>query len=185
MESLVRMKKVLALVWDFVTKVPQSGWLKHTFLRYLKVRICKINAFTDSMSVSHYLTPQFSSVAQSCLTLWHHGLQHTRHPCPSPTPGVYSHSCTLSRRSHPTISPSVVPFSSSLQSFLPSGSFQMSQFFTSGSRSTEVSATTLVLPMNIQDCCSLGWTGWISLKSKGPSRLFSNTTIQRHQYLGT
>ena len=139
----------------------------------------------SQMQCQCYTILHLSLVAQSCLTLWHHALEHTRLPCPSPTPEVYSHSCTLSRQCHPTISPSVIPFSSSLQSFPPSGSFQMSQFFTSGGQSTEVSATTLVLPMNIQDWCPLGWTGWIFLKSKGLSRLFSSTTIQKHQFFGT
>ena len=106
-------------------------------------------------------TVQFSSVAQSCPTLWSHEPQHTRSPCPSPTPGVYPKSCPLSRWCHPTISSSVIPFSSCLQSFSASGSFQMSQFFTSGGQSTGVSASTSVLPMNTQDWPPLGWTGWI------------------------
>ena len=95
-----------------------------------------------------------------------HGLQHARPPCPSPTPGVYSNSSPLSRWCHPTISSSVVPFSSCLQSFPASGSFQMSQLFESGDQSIGVSASTSVLPMNTQDWSPLGWTGWISLQSK-------------------
>ena len=106
---------------------------------------------------------QFSSVAQSCMTLQPHGLQHTILPCPSPTPGAYSNSCPLSRWCHLTVSSSVVPFFSHLQSFPISGSFQMSQFFTSGGQSIGVSASTSVLPMNIQDWFPLGWTSWISL----------------------
>ena len=106
------------------------------------------------------------------------GLQHTRPPCPSPTPGVYSNSCPLSWWCHSTISFSVVPFSSSLQSLPASGSFPMSQFFTSGSQNIGVSVSASVLPMNIQAWFPLGWTGWISLQSKGLSRVFSNTTIQ-------
>jgi len=106
-----------------------------------------------------------------------HGLQHARPPCPSPTPTVYSNSCQLSRWCHPTISSSVVPFSSHLQSFPASGSFQMSQFFTSGGQSIGVSASASVLPINIQDWFPLGWTGWIFLKSKELSRVFSNTTV--------
>ena len=102
-----------------------------------------------------------------------HGMQHGRPPCPSPTPGVYSNSCPLSQWCHPTIASSVVPFSSCLQSFLASGSFQMSQFFTSGGQSIGVSASTSVPPMNIQDWFHLVWTGWISLHSKGLSRVFS------------
>ena len=109
-----------------------------------------------------------------------HGMQHTRLPCPSPTPGACSNSCPLSQWCHPTISSSVIPFS--LQSFPASGSFQMSQFLASGSKSIEVSASASVLPMNIQDWFPLGWTGWISLQSKGLSRVFSNTTVQRHQF---
>ena len=125
---------------------------------------------------------QFSSVAQSCST---HGLQHARPPCPSPTPRAYSSSCTLSWWCHQTISSSVAPFSSCLQSFPASGSFQMSQFFISRSQMTGVSASAAVFPMSIQDWSPLGWTGWISLLSKGLSRVFSNTTVQMHQFFGT
>ena len=128
---------------------------------------------------------QFSSVTQSCLTLQPLGLQHTSPPCPSPTPGVYSNSCLLRWWCHPTISSSVVPFSSCLQSFPASGSFQMSQLFASGGQSIGVSDSTSVLLMNIQDWFPLGWTGLISLQSKGPSRVFSNTTVQKHQFFGT
>ena len=127
----------------------------------------------------------FSSV-QSVMSdsLWSHGPQHTRPPCPSPTPGVYSNSCPLRQWCHPTISSSVIPFSSCLQSFPASGSFQMSQFFTSGGQNIGVSASTSVLPMNTQDWSPLGWTGWISLQSKGLSRVFSNSTVQKHQFFG-
>ena len=113
-------------------------------------------------------------------SLWPHGLQHTRPPCPSPTPGVSSNSCPSSRWCHPTISSSVVPFSSHLQSFPASGSFQMSQFFALGGQNIGVSAS--VLPMNIQDWSPLGWTGWIFLQSTGLSRVFSNLTVQKHQF---
>ena len=112
-----------------------------------------------------------------------HGLQHARPPCPSPTPGIYSDSCPLSWWYHPTISSSVVPFSSSLQSFLASGCFQMSEFFASGGQSIAVSASTSDLPMNIQDWFPLGWTGLI-LQSEGLSRVFSNTIAQKHQFFG-
>ena len=112
---------------------------------------------------------QFSRLVMSD-SLQTHGLQHTRPPCPSPTPGVYSNLCTLSQWCHPTISSSVIPVSSCLQSFTASGSFQMSQFFASGGQSTRVSASASVLPVNIQDWFPLGWTGWISLQSKGLSR---------------
>ena len=111
-----------------------------------------------------------------------HGLQHARLPYPSPTPRAYSNSCPSHQRCHPTISSSIVPFSSWLQTFSASGSFLMSHFFTSGGQSIGVSASTLVLPMNIQDWFPLGWTGWISLQSKRCSRVFSNTTVQKHQF---
>ena len=107
--------------------------------------------------------------------------QHARPPCPSPTPRVYSNSCPLSWWCHPTISSSVIPFSC-LQSFPASGSFQTSQFFTSGGQNIEVSASTSVLPMNIQDWFPLGLTDLISLLSKGLSRVFSNTTVQKHPF---
>ena len=118
-------------------------------------------------------------------SLWLNGQQHARPPCLSPTPRVYSNSCPSSRWCHPTISSSVDPFSSHLQSFPASGPFPMSQFFTSGGQSIGASASASVLPMNIQDWSPLGWTGWISLQSKGLSRVFSNTTVQKHQFLGT
>ena len=124
---------------------------------------------------------QFSSVAQLCPDSWPpHGLQHARPPCALPTPGVCSNSCPLSQWCHPTISSSVVPFSSRLQSFPASGSFQMSQFLASGGQRIGVSASASVLPMHFQDWFPFGWTGWISLQFKGLSRVFSNTTIQKH-----
>ena len=113
-----------------------------------------------------------------------HELQHARPPCPSPTPGVYPNSFPLIQWFHPTISSSVVPFSSHLQSFPASGSFQMSKLFASGGQSIGVSASTSVLPINTQDWSPLGWTDWISLQSKGLSRVFSNTTVQKHQFFG-
>ena len=129
-----------------------------------------------------------SSVQFSCSVMSDsfqpHGLQHTRPPCPSPTPIVYPNSCPLSWWCHPTIPSSVVPFSSNLQSFPASGSFPMSQFFTSGGQSIGIS--TSLLPMNTQDWSPLGWTGWISLQSKGLSKVFSNTTVfQKHKFFGT
>ena len=130
-----------------------------------------------------------SSVQFSCSvmsdSLWSHGLQHARPPCLSPTPGVYSNSCPLSRWCHPTISSSVIPFSSYLQSFPPSGSFPISWFFASGAQSIGVSASVSVLPMNTQDWFPLGWATWISFQSKGLWRIFSNTTVQKHQFFGT
>ena len=121
--------------------------------------------------VSDYLQPQ--------------GLQHARLPCPSPTPGTCSNSCPSSQWCHPAISSSVVPFSSCLQCFPLSASFPMTQFFTSGGQSFKASASASVLPMNIQDWFPLGLTGWISLQSKGFSRVFSNTTVQKHQFFST
>ena len=110
-----------------------------------------------------------------------HEPQHARPPCPSPTPGVHPNSCPLSQCWHPTISFSVIPFSSCPQSFPASGSFQMSQLFTSSGQSIGASALASVLPMNTQDWSPLGWTGWISLQSKGLSRVFSNTIVQKHK----
>ena len=113
-----------------------------------------------------------------------HRTQHGRLPCPSPTPRVYPNSCPLNQWCHPTISSSVVPFSSHSQFFPASESFQMSQLFASGGQRIGVSASTSVLPINTQDRFPLGWTGWISLQSKGLSRVFFNTTVQKHQFLG-
>ena len=124
----------------------------------------------DSNSV--YFSVQFSCSVVSD-SLWPHELQHARPPCPSPTPGVHPNPCPLNQWCHPTISPSVVPFSSCPQSFPASGSFHMSQLFTSGGQSIRVSASTSVLPMNTEDWSPLGWAGWISLQSKGISRVFS------------
>ena len=114
-----------------------------------------------------------------------HEVQHTRPPCPSPTPGVHWNSCPSSRWCHPAISSSVVPFSSCPPSLPASESFPMSQLFAWGGQSTGVSALASVLPMNTQDWSPLEWTGWISLQSKGLSRVFSNTTLQKHQFFGT
>ena len=132
----------------------------------------------------HFSSIHFSRSVVSN-SLWPHGPQHARPPCPSPTPRVYSNSCPLSWWCHLTISSSVIPFSSCPQSPPASGSFQMSQLFASGGQSIRVSASTSVLPMNTQDWSPLGWTGWISLQSKGLSRVFSNTTVQKHQFFST
>ena len=135
---------------------------------------------TTSKDIFHY-SVQFSHSVVSD-SLQPRGLQHARPPCPSPTPGAYSNSCPLSRWCHLTISASVIPFSSHLQSFPASGSFPMSQFFTSGGQSIRVSTSTSVLPMNIQNWFPLGWTGLISLQSKRLSRVFSNIIVQKHQF---
>ena len=126
---------------------------------------------------------QFSRSVMSD-SLWPHELQHARPPCPSPTPGVQTNSRPSSRWCHPAISSSVVPFSSCPQSLPASGSFPMSQLFAWGDQSIGVSALASVLPMNTQDWSPLGWTGWISLQSKGLSGVFSNTTVQKHQFFG-
>ena len=128
-----------------------------------------------------------STVQLSCSvmsdSLWAHGLQHARLPCPSPAPRACSNSCPLSRWCHPTISLSVVPFSC-LQSFPASESFHMSKFFVPASQNSGASASASLLPMNIQDWFPLGLTSWISLQSKGLSRVFSNTTVQKHKFFG-
>ena len=117
-------------------------------------------------------------------SLWHHGLQHASHPCSSPTPRIYPNSCLLIQWCYQTICSSVGPFSSRLQSFRASESLTMSQLFASGGQSIRISASTLVLAVNIQDWFPLGWTGWTSLQSKGLSRVFSNTTVQKHRFVG-
>ena len=135
-------------------------------------------------SLSKFSSVQFShSVASDYL--WPHGLQHTRPPCPSPTPGVYSNSCPLRRWCHPTTSSSIIPFSSRLQFFPTSGSFQMSQLFSSGGQSIGISASVSVLPMNTQDWSPLGWTGGSPCSPRDRlSRVFSNTTVLKHQFFG-
>ena len=126
---------------------------------------------------------QSSSVV--CNSLWPHGLQHARPPCPSPTPRVYSNSWPLSQWCHPTVSSSVMPFSSCLQSFSASGSFPMSQLFAPGGQSIGVFSFSISLFNEYSGLISLGLTGWISLQTKWLSRVFSNTTIQKHQFFGT
>ena len=148
-------------------------------------------AHQASLSIANFQSFLFNTERESLVqfgcsvmfdSLRPHGLQHTRLPCSSPTLGSCSNSCSLNQWCHPTISSSVIPFSSCLQSFPASGFFQMSQFFASGGQSIGVSASASVLPMNIQDWSALGWTGWISLQSKGLARVFSNTTVQKHQF---
>ena len=130
-----------------------------------------------------YISVQFSRSVMSN-SLWPHESQHARPPCSSRTPRVHSDSGPLSRWCHPAISSSVVPFSSCPQSLPPSESFPMSQLFAWGGQSTGVSALASFLPKNTQDWCPLEWTGWISLQSMGLSRVFSNTTLQKHQFFG-
>ena len=132
----------------------------------------------------HSVSVQFSRSVVSD-SLRPHESQHARPPCPSPTPGVYPNSCPLSGWCHPTISSSVVPVSSCLRSFPAPGCFQMSQLLASGGQIIGVSASASVFPMNNQDWSPLGWIGWISLQSKRLSRVFSNTTVQKHKFFGT
>ena len=154
-------------------KANYLGKYKDGFSYHLS--LCKIQLMA-SVQFSHSVLSDF---------LRPHEPQHARPPCPSPTPGVYPNSCPLSWWCHPAISSFVVPFSFCPQSFPASGSFQMSQLFTSGGQSIGVSTSASVLPMNTQDWSLLGWTGWISLQSKGLSRVFSNTTVQKHQFFGS
>ena len=145
---------------------------------------CYCICFLNHISIPILMT-QFSSVAQSCPNLCDPMDCNARLPCPSPTPGAYSNSCPSSWWCHPTILSSVVPLSSCLQSSPASGSFQMSQFFASGDQSIRVSASASVLPKNNQDWFPSGLNGLISLQSKGLSRVFSNTTVQKHQFFST
>ena len=157
---------------------PEAPWVRETASK----RSEEIQSHPALITKHAIYSVQFSRLLVSdCL--WPH-VHLARPPCPSPTPGVHPNSCSLSRWCHPTISSSIVLFSSCLQSFPTSGSFQRSQFFESGGQSIRVSASTSVLPMNTQDWSPLGWTGWISLQSKGHLRVFSNTTVQKHQFFG-
>ena len=144
------------------------------------------NKFHSLMHMCIYI--YISSVQFSCSvvsnSLWPHELQHARPPCPSPAPGVHSNSRPWSRWCHPAILSSVVPFSSCSQTLPASESFPMSQLFSWGGQSTGFSALASFLPKNTQDWSPLGWTGWISWQSKGLSRVFSNTTVQKHQFFG-
>ena len=152
--------------WAAIYGVAESWtWLKR--LSSNSSLVCMSVQYSHSV-VSDYLRP--------------HEPQHARPPCPSPTPGVHPNPCPLNQWCHPTISSSVFPFSSCPQSFPVSGSFPMSQLFSSGGQSIGVLVSASVLPINTQDWSPLRWTGWISLQSKGLSRVFSNTTVQKHQF---
>jgi len=154
--------KLLSLLWNY------WKWTQEVKIVYL---------ITPSVQFSHSVMSDF---------LWPHRLQHARPPCPSPTPRVHPNSCPLSRWCHPTISSSVVPFSSCPQSFPASGSFQMHQFFASGGQIIGVSASTSVLPMNTQDWSPLGWTGWISLQSQRVRHSWAtNTHTHTHTHTHT
>ena len=149
---------------------------------HISLVINNVKHFFPMLNIISYSVQLSHSVVLN--SLWPHGLQHTRPPCPSPTPGVYSTSCPSSQWCHPAISSSVIPFSSCPQSLPALGSFPMSQLFTWGGQSIGVSASISVLPVNIQDWSPLEWTGWISLQFRGLSRVFSNTTVQKHQFFG-
>ena len=180
-------------LYRFAVSLPQ--WMKVPAVLYPHQELDIISLFNRGyVVVTHYgfnLHSPLSDVEHLCgssVPLLSHvqlfatrRLQHARPPCPSPTSGACWNSCPSSRWYHPTISSSVIPFSSHLQSFPASRSFQMSQFFTSGGQSIGVSALSSVLPMNIQDLFPLGWTGLISLQSKGLSRVFSNTPVEKDQ----
>ena len=175
------------------TLLPNNKWIndnKSPLCKHnLKVSInksctCSTNHCSGGLMYICHRSVQFSCSVVST-SFRPHGLQHARLPCPSPTPGACLNSCPLSRWCHPTISSSVVPFSFCLWSFPASVSFLVSQFFTSGGQSIGVSTSASVLPVNIQGWFPLGWTGWISLQSKGLSRVFSSTTVQKHQFFGT
>ena len=148
---------------------------------YIYIDVIYIYIYTHTHITSH---TQFNSVTQSCLTLQPHGLQHTRIPCPSPTPGAYSNSCPLNQWCHPS-HPLSVPFPPARNLSQHQGLFQWVSSSHQVAKVLGVSALASVLPMNIQDWFPLGFTGWISLQSKGLSRVFSNTTVQKHQFFGT
>ena len=174
----IPMPVIVETISLFVQSIALAMWLTaNTMATHLLIHPIQGKA----LALIRFHSVQFSRSVGSD-SLRPHELQHARTPCPSPTPGVYSNPCPSSQWCHPTISSSVIPFSSCPQSFPASGSFQMSRLFASGGQSIGVSASTLVLPMNIHDCSPLGCTGWTSLQSKGLSRVFSNTTVQKHQF---
>ena len=157
------------------------SWFARWILNHWTVReVPKINHYKVGKKKAIPSVHSCSSVMSD--SLGPHELQHARLPGLSPNPRAYSNSLSLSQWCHPTISSFLIPFSSHLQSFPASGSFQMSQLFTSSGQSIRVSASASVLPINIQDWFPLGWTGWISLQSKGLSRVFSSATVQKHQF---
>ena len=177
--------KMKQAIWNKWFLSLYSGRVYVCICVWEKDREIEIETDTETQRYRHrgmgWRSVQFSRSVVSD-SLQPHGLQHTRPPCPSPIPGVYSNSCPLSGWCHPAISSSVVPFSSCTHSLPASGSFPMSQLFASGGQSIGVSASASVLPMNTQDWSPLGWTSWISLQSKGLSRVFFNTSVQKHQF---
>ena len=185
---LVPQESQLHFIHSSTKHWPRASWIPSTILRAVvhswtkgtKSQTSQI--FLLEKTTIILVSVQFSSVAQSCPTLRHHESHHARPPCPSPTPRVYPNSCPSSQWCHPAISSSVVPFSFCPQSLPASGSFPMSQLFAWGGQSIGVSASASALPMNTQDWSPSGWTSWISLQSKGLSRVFSNTIVQKHQF---
>ena len=171
-------KLIRRMDWKYTDlSISEKEYLAETDNAKLKITLGEYILHTNISSV------QFSRSFVSN-SLWPHELQDSGPPCPSQTPGVYPNPCPSSRWWHPAISSSVIPFSSCPQSFPASGSFQMSHLFSSGGQSIGVSASTSVLPRKIQDWSPLEWTGWTSMQSKGHSRVFSNTTVQKHQFFG-
>ena len=168
--------------WTWLTRLSSSSTILWTSVHSSSGTLCtRSNPLNLFITSTVYSSDQISRSVVSD-SLWPHESQHTRHPCPSPSPGVHSNSCPLSRWCHPAISSSVVPFSSCPQSLPPSKSFPMSQLFTWGGQSIGVSALASFLPKNTQGWSPLECTGWISLQPKGLSRVFSNTTVQKHQF---
>ena len=167
--------------WWYIPSHLTSGehWSNHFIIWHFRQNVYLML----KVIIAKFSSVQFSHSVVSD-SLWPHEPQHARPPCPSSTARVYPNPCPLSQWCHPTISSSVVHFSFCPQSFPASGSFQMSQFFTSGGQTIGVSASPSVLPINIQDWSPLGWTGWIFLQSKGLWRVISNTTVQKHQFFG-
>ena len=178
------------------TKIPHAKWhgqkIKIIIIKNTSEDLLYDTCCSKSSRALSYFSQRLISVSQSVGQFCHsvvssflrpHGLWHARFLCPSPTPGASSNTCLSSQWCHPTISSSVIPFSC-LQSSPTSGSFPVSQFFASGGQSIGVSVSASVLPINIHDWFPLGWTGWISLQSKGLSRVFCNTTVQKYQFFG-
>ena len=164
----------------FRSKYKRNKWYN---VLIFQIKLLYVSLMVTEKQKSMVSSVQFSGTVVSD-SLWPHGPQYARPPCPSPTPRACSNSCPSSRWCHPTISSSVFPFPSCLQSLPASGSFTVGHFFTSGGQSIGASASASVLPMNTQGWSPLGWTGWISLQSKGLSRVFSNTAVQTHQFCG-
>ena len=173
-EKIIRAKTSLVVHWPRPPAPKAGGWGS------IPVQGTRSHMMQPRVDIS---SVQFTRSVMSD-SLRPHEPQHARPPCPSQTPRVHPNPCPSSRWCHPTISSSVVPFSSCPQSFPASGSFPVSQLFTSGGQSIGVSASASVFPMNTQDWSPSGWTGWISLQSKGLSRVFYNTTVQKHQFFG-